>query len=66
MSGLGSSSQALSSGNVPQAQQAPQQHDPIFKQGQAFFARLQENGAQEYKNFKKLDTTSMFCLTDAL
>ena len=47
MSGQDSSSErSLSSGNVPQAlqaPQAPQQHDPMFHKGQALFARLREN-----------------------
>ena len=67
MSGQGSSSaRSLSSGNVPQAPQAPQQHCPMFDKGQALFARLRENTTQEYKNFKKLDMAEMFSQIDAL
>ena len=58
MSSSGSGSTAsFSSGNAqqaPQAQQQPQQPSARFIRGRAFFARLQANEAQEYRNFKRL------------
>lgn len=72
MSGQGSSSaRSLSSGNPPQASQAPQQPqpqqpNPMFNEGQALFARLRENRTQEYENFKKLNEVEMCSQIDAL
>jgi len=72
MSGQGISAQSLWSGNVPQAQlaeqalQAPQQHDPMFDEGQALFARLRANRIQEYNNFLQLNAVQMDVQIDAL
>ena len=65
------SARSFSSKNTVQASQAPQQPQPqqsdqMFNEGQALFARLRENTAQEYKNFKKLDEVEMRIQIDAL
>lgn len=57
---------SLSARSAPQAPQQPQQHDPMFNKGRAFFARLQADAAQEYRNFKKLDEVEMASQIDAL